>query len=124
MDKPDKYQKDLLDKLLSIEFPGVEELREQANNCKTETIVDEDNCGSFTIHPSPETPKANVEYVIPVEGLAKDNQGVPVEYLLHVRDGFMEELEVVVYSDAKLDAPLPIDDIQVMTYAERVERDK
>lgn len=115
---PTEYQKQLITKLLSRDFPGAESLRRQAHDFTVENYADDTN-GSFAIHPDKAVPAATLEFVVPVEGLAERNP--PVEYLLHTDSGYLTELEVVTYGDSPVDFPIPIEEIRVLTHDERVQ---
>lgn len=114
MVEPNAYQRGLVNKLLLQDFKGAEKLRKQFQNAEIEECNDEDDCGSFIIHPSKGIPPANVDNAIPVEGKAKDENGIPIEYLLHTRDGYLTMLEVVVYSELPLAKKIPLNDIDVL----------
>lgn len=114
--KPDIYQKQLLDKMLSLEFPGVEELREQAKDILIEVDDHGDNCGTFDIFPDKSRPQAKVSDMTPVEGRAKDNRKGEVLYLLHVVDGYLNELETVLMEHETLEERVLLDKIEIYTH--------
>jgi len=97
-------ERELLDFLLTAEFPGKESLREQS---KVVEAVGECDCGCGTVDlvvPQNEARPAVLRQ-IPVEA-----HGKGVEVLLFVRDGFLASLEIVDYSDARpLSYPKPTD---------------
>jgi len=80
----------LLETLLNHEFPGRDELREQLGSVVGRTI-DED--GGLSLQCSVGNP-APVLCRVPIEGKCVDVDGVQIHVLLHVVDGFMNELEI------------------------------
>src|ERR1700674_2416472 len=80
----------LLEKLLSHEFPGRDELREQVASLVCRTI-DED--GGLSLKCSAGRP-ARVLCREPTEGACADLDGVQLHVLLHVVDGFVNEMEL------------------------------
>lgn len=87
----------LLEKLLSMEFPGVRELREQARTVRAAGR----HCGagrSTDLVVSGSAPLAAVDRRIPVEGsvLVSDAEGVSGHLLLHVLDGRLSGLEYYI----------------------------
>ena len=86
-------EKALLDFLLSADFPGREELKEQA---ETVTVVGECQCGCGTVEFEVEGnfPAAKLEKSIPIEGYAD-----ALDVLLFTEGGFLAMLEIVFYAD-------------------------
>lgn len=80
----------LLGQLLAVDFPGVAELREQARALTAKPL---DLNGSVRLAVSTAEP-AQVKRRIPVEGTYIDHDGVRVNVLLHVVDGYLDELEI------------------------------
>ena len=81
----------LFQRLLSTEFPGCKEISQQLGTCLVRIIYEE---GSFEIKPNPLAPAALVEKTVPVEAQAKDEDGIRVHFLLFVRNGYVNELEI------------------------------
>jgi hypothetical protein len=81
----------LLERLLAREFPGSAELREQL---RTITLVEIDADGSLRLS-TRSSVRAAVGRRIPVEASYVDRDGVRVHLLLHVVDGYLDELEVL-----------------------------
>lgn len=97
-------ERELLDFLLSGEFPGNGTLREQA---KVVEAIGECDCGCGTLHLIvPQTmARAAIRRHIPVEA-----HGKGLEVLLFVRDGLLSSLEIVDYGDNRPIAyPRPTD---------------
>jgi hypothetical protein len=88
--------------LLAEPFRGSEALLRQA---KIVRVNEECTCGcgsiGLTVDHDP-TIRADVSERIPVEARStvSADDGAPVEVLLHVVDGYMNELEVVPYTDS------------------------
>lgn len=58
--------------------------------------------------------KAPVKERVPVEGHTNDIDGAPIELLIHVIDGYINELEVVKLDGSPLLRPVDADKIQVL----------
>ena len=82
----------ILDKLLSVEFPGRDELRVQAATALVSPIG-ADGVPAFVFKIDDEAPLAAVRGRIPVEALSNAIPGKVVHCLLHVVDGRLSELE-------------------------------
>ena len=76
-------------KLLSISFPGRDQLREQLNVVRALPATVE---GVLPLQVN-STLRANVMSRIPTEGRCLDEDGVMIHVLLHVTDGKMNEIE-------------------------------
>lgn len=81
----------LLRKLLSIDFPGRDELQAQLGMAECRRI---DKNGSLQIRMGVGSRPAAVIARVPVEGSVLDGDGVVVHVLLHVVNGYMNELEI------------------------------
>lgn len=75
--------------LLSQPFSGRDALMAQLEDAQARTI---DTDGSFALRVT--APPAKVLFRVPVTGSTRDPDGVGVEVLLHVLDGFMSEVEI------------------------------
>jgi hypothetical protein len=86
-------EKALLDFLLSADFPGREELKEQAENV---TVVGECQCGCGTVQFQVDSncAPAKLENFIPIEAY-----GEMLDVLLFAGGGFLKMLEIVFYGD-------------------------
>jgi hypothetical protein len=83
----------LLEFLLSAEFPGREELKEQIN--RTEAVGECDcGCGTIDLAVKPPFRRASVREPIPIEA-----HGTGVDVLLFVRNGTLLSLEIVDHRD-------------------------
>lgn len=80
----------ILRKLLAVDFPGKADLVTQLTSLRVRTLDAE---GSLALEASPSSPAARVMRRIPVEAELEDRDGVTVHVLLHVFNGFMNELE-------------------------------
>lgn len=86
------YEAELVDKLLDTDFEGRDELRKQWRSALVRTVSPS---GSFAIRSSDGEPPSPAEFGVPVEGESPDDEeGGGVHALLHIRDGYLEELEV------------------------------
>jgi hypothetical protein len=91
--KPTSLQLLLISKLLSVNFQGQQDLREQVKGLKVSSTNDPDNYGSVNLFPVINT-KADVIKRIPVEAEWYDSDNVCVHLLLHVVNGLLNELEI------------------------------
>src|ERR1700674_3863976 len=82
-------ERKMLDRMLSIPFPGRAELLEQARHASARRVGPEPGI-EFQVTP---TAKAQVHWRVPVEGETIDTDGVPILILLHIVDGMINELE-------------------------------
>lgn len=80
----------LLDPLLRPEFSGKEDLVKQLASAEVRRI-DVDGSLQFRIRGGP---PAAVNRRIPVEAELEDSDGVTIHLLLHVLDGYLNELEI------------------------------
>jgi hypothetical protein len=83
------YEHALLERLLSVEFPGRDQLR---NQLKVVTARSTDVGGMLSLQVDPSL-AANVKGRVPTEGQCADVDGIMIHVLLHVVDGTMRELE-------------------------------
>ena len=97
----------VLEKLLSIDFPGVDQLRQQVPLVR---VREEDPHPYLTIGlvvDQAAAPKADTGGSVPVTAVAPLTDSiVPIMVLLHVWDGYLDELEVVPPEDG-LSFPMP-----------------
>ncbi|MEW5745817.1 MAG: hypothetical protein AB1805_10340 [Nitrospirota bacterium] len=82
-------ERDIIERLLEVDFQGRCEIREQLNHCLAKQI-DQDGSLKFNIKADV---KANVKRRIPVEAEIEDEDGTIIHILLHVVDGKLDELE-------------------------------
>jgi hypothetical protein len=88
-------EKAILERLLQDSFRGRDEIRAQVAQSRVREIAEyKDNYGSLEFEVMG-GPKAAVAERVPVDGMALDADGVPIEFLLHVVDGVLRELEIV-----------------------------
>lgn len=88
-----ELERALIEKLVSIEFPGSEELSEQLKNASITWRISK-GAPALLIAVPDDTPLAPVKRRIPIEAEAKDEDGRTLHLLLHVVDGRMNEVEV------------------------------
>jgi hypothetical protein len=88
-------ERKLLDFLLEPEFPGRDELREQAKDVQVWGVCT-CGCRSMNLQVLESSPKATVNARVPVEANFQSDES-PTGILLHVVDGRMIELEFVEY---------------------------
>ena len=93
-------ERHVLERLLSEDFPGVEQLRVQASHAEVVGVCD---CGCPTIDlvvtGAPIAEALIDSRVAPVElDIGPDEEGAPGTILVFLRDGLIESLEYVYYS--------------------------
>jgi hypothetical protein len=108
---PNDFERALFEKLLSKEFPGRGELREQLQNVE---VVEIDSYGSIRLRPSVLAHRAPVDTRVPVEGSGSDTDGVPIHLLVHVVDGLAVELEIYKADGSPILSMPPLDAIEVI----------
>ncbi|HLJ84941.1 MAG TPA: hypothetical protein VKT51_12280 [Candidatus Eremiobacteraceae bacterium] len=82
----------ILDALLSNSFPGSNELRQQLVDPGM-SVTSLGEILRFDFH-LPNTPRANVEFQVPVEATSHDVDGIQINFALHVVHGRLSELEI------------------------------
>jgi hypothetical protein len=94
-----------LDAMLSLDFDGVAELRDQAQNVRAWRSC-ECGCGSIGLAVDPVAPRSSIESgVAPVDAMFGDGSGDTGGLILFVQDGCLRELEVWNVGDDP--APMP-----------------
>jgi hypothetical protein len=90
---PTTHERALITKLLSVPFLGREELQEQAATASVR-VNDDPLDSSILLAVDRSSPRAHVLYRVPVDASAPDIDGVRIDFLLHVADGWISELEI------------------------------
>ena len=101
-------EREILDRLLAEPFPGRDEAVSQLASCRVRRCDDE-HCASLEFEVPNGDPIPNSaahDVIVPVEGLAMDTDGIPIDILLFHRNGLLRDLEFVVYSDRMKRMPL------------------
>ena len=80
-----------MSRLASQGFPGSAALLDQIRGLWVRSIDDDGSLSLSTSIPA----IADVRYRVPVEGIYLDKDNVRVHLLLHVVDGYLDELEVL-----------------------------
>jgi hypothetical protein len=87
-------ERGLIQKLLSLPFPGRDELAAQAATALVRTGNDPSD-ESVLLSVDPSLPRAPGLYRVPVDATAPDTDGMPIEFLMHVGDdGRLLEIEI------------------------------
>jgi hypothetical protein len=89
---PAELELQYLARLLEQPFPGRDELAAQLRTLEVEPCCS-CGCGSLALR-SNGGPPAPVTTSPPVNANTADRDGTSIEVLLHVRDGFLRELEI------------------------------
>ena len=95
---PNRYESSVINRLLTEDFPGRDELLQQFRASTVSAVTDYGPKTHVTqIHFDVATStKAPVCRWVPVIGVAPDEDGVPIDYVLHVTpDGILDGLEIV-----------------------------
>ncbi|WP_428940190.1 DUF6984 family protein [Fontivita pretiosa] len=90
--EPTSGEQAMLMKLLERPFPGRDALLTQVPRCRVRTLHQD---GTFEIYVAGGLEAGNVNQRVPVEVRDADDDGVPVDILLHVVNGRLAELEIV-----------------------------
>jgi hypothetical protein len=101
----------VLANLLTEDFPGRDVLQEQLAEARGR-LIDAD--GSLALVPSPSARAADVVRRIPVEAETEDLDGVTIHVLLHVVDGYVNELEVYREDSARIQRPIRPETLRVL----------
>jgi hypothetical protein len=113
------HEKEIIEKLLSVDFPDRDILKQQAALAEAEPIGDSDNYGSIYLSTDQSVPRASVKQRVPVEGLVVDATGEQVNILLHVIDGIIAELEIVKLDGTPIQGSLDASRIDVIVNVEK-----
>lgn len=84
-------ERQLIETLLAHDFPGRDQLFLQLEFATARRIF---NDGTLELQ-TPGHPVAAVTRRVPVEGTCLDDDGKTIHILLHVKDGFLHELEIL-----------------------------
>src|SRR4029079_10712769 len=87
------HEREIVSRLLNADFTGAVRLREQANAA---TVRAEDHGGVLALVFSAQSPThpAQVNNRVPVEAEGLDSDGMPIQVLLHVVGGVLQEVEI------------------------------
>lgn len=98
-------ERDVLEYLLSLDFPGVSELREQAKHVSV--VAESDHCPTIDLVVDHSKAKpAKVSDILPVTTYTKDDVNF-VHVNLFVRDGWLSEIDVGHYDYIPSELPPP-----------------
>ena len=115
-------EREILDLLLRDPFPGRDQLREQLDSARVRRIDEyDDNYGSVEFVVDHARPAPVTAYMVAEAG-TEDEDGVPVEVLLHVRDGVLRELEVVKADGSPLIRSLRAEELKLAQRDEAASR--
>jgi len=114
MRHPSENETAILQKLLSVNIPGVAELLVQIQNIMVQAIDYDDNYSSIELLPQ-NFNKCAISQRVPVEGSWKDKNGGNVSILLHVIDGFLHELDIIKDDGTALIGLIELSQIEVTT---------
>lgn len=108
---PDERQ--LLNRLLREPFAGCDELKIQLADVRIVARGKHDTRTLVFAPPPAGSPRADTESRVPVDAMMSDDDGVNIEILLHVVDGYAKELEIYRVDGAPitrraLDGPLKL----------------
>jgi|ERR1700694_1331693 len=107
---PSDNELQILTTMLNAEFPGHEELLEQLGRAQVRRL---DADGSLSLRSSDGPPSA-VMRRIPVEAELEDEDGVKIHVLLHVLDGYLNELEVYREDSARVQRIVRPEDLNIL----------
>jgi hypothetical protein len=111
--EPSKYERALFQKFTESDFAGRDVVKRQLDACQVATILDD---GTLQIY-TPVTEKALVRFRIPVEAYGKDTKdGLPIQVLLHVVDGIVDELEILKMGSDSMPNMPAVEDLELIVY--------
>jgi hypothetical protein len=102
----------ILSKLLSATFPGKEEIAQQVAVARGR-VIDAD--GSLELSVA-DAPRADVVERIPVEAEAEDIDGMTFHVLLHVVDGYINELEIYRNDSLPVQGPIRPEALRILVF--------
>ena len=118
MDEPDfreltDDERAVLARLLEVPFEGRDEVKAQLKGAVVREIAGAgDHSGSIEFKVK-KASKAPVRWSVPVEGVGHDVDGVEVDYLLHFKNGLLDELEIVKADGSPLKRKPPAAELSV-----------
>lgn len=110
---PSPREGSLLRALLSISFAGRDELAHQLDAITVRSI---DTNGSIALRVSANVPSARVRVRTPVEGVWPDEDGTLVHAILHVVDGYLNELELLREDSGNIQRAEVPGDLKLVTF--------
>lgn len=113
------HESAIMERLLQDPFPGRDELRAQIARSRVKSIDEyQDQYGSIEFEVKTGR-KAKVSQRVPVDGRANDVDGVPIEFLLHVVNGTVTELEIYKADGSPILRQPPASELDVSTHPGR-----
>ena len=103
----------VLAKLLTAEFPGRQEIARQVATAQARPL---DDHGCLEFRTGTGVPRADVIQKVPVEAEIPDADGMTIHILLHVVDGYIDELEFYRNDSGQLQRPIQPNALQVIVY--------
>ena len=107
------YAEAILVNLLTVEFPGRQEVAHQVATAHARPL---DDHGCLELRAASGAPRAEVIRRIPVEAEAPDVDGMTIHILLHVVDGYVDELEFFRDDGRRLQGRVQPDALKVFVY--------
>ena len=102
----------ILTALVTEPFPGRDEIALQIAVARSRRI-DDDGCLALSAR---EAPQATVLRRIPIEAEAQDLDGATIHILLHVVDGYIDELELYREDGRALMAPVRTEALRIVAF--------
>lgn len=87
---PTEWQRDLMQRMTALDVKDASLLRGQAKKARVR-VVDSD--GSFKVRTEGERWWGDRR--VPIEASTLDKDGIPIEILMHVIDGYIAEIEIL-----------------------------
>ena len=103
----------ILAALVKEPFPGRDEIALQVAVARSRRIDDDDGCLALSAR---EAPRATVLRRVPIEAEADDLDGMTIHVLLHVVDGYIDELELYREDGQALLAPVRTETLRIVAY--------
>lgn len=103
----------ILNKMLTPNIVDKEILFTQLNNAKV-TEYCSCGCKSITIAVEEHCPKYEHKLRVPVEMLINGVDGVPIQIMIHIRDGYICELEILSVDSNPITEDLVLEDAEII----------
>lgn len=111
--KLNKQERSLIFHLLSISFPGCNELQEQID--ESLVLYECEYCPTIELIVNRSATNAQVRRRVPVEGEGFDEDGVKIHFLVHVVEGYLSEIEFFRDDSERIRQLPEISSIKVMS---------
>lgn len=112
-----------LNRMLDTEFLGKSELLDQIQNSQVSPNY---NKGFISLKFQSDSSIAKFPYNVrnPIEMRAYQNDAVPVMFLIHVMNGYLNELEIFNADSSEITVDLSVDNVEIIINSELIKSKK